>query len=92
VEFTGLASSPGNIQNTPIGPAEIYGSTARGVRLVGCVNPGADSAREAPQTFTNRIGLTEGNARFGGNVVQRSVALARSIVGREGSMHLKYKF
>jgi len=202
-EFKGLASTPVNLQNVPIGPAEIYGSTARGVRLVGSVNPGADSALEALQTFkitvnanymdshykdfegcyiytsitnqlvcgtingqplarlpklqirvtpsdtqtlgwgtitefmtyehigqhyqdqtglnplgtyydlaagivatigdnwqlrlmgsnlTNQIGLTEGNARFGGNAVQNSVGFGRSILGREESIQLKYKF
>jgi hypothetical protein len=202
-EFKGLVTTPVNIQNVPIGPPEIYGSTARGVRLVGSVNPGADSALEPLQTFkitinanyvdekykdfngcfiytnienqvicgtingqplartpnlqirvtpsdlqtfgwgtlteyvayehigqhyqdgtglnplgsyydlaagivatlgdnwvlrlvgsnlTNQIGLTEGNARFGGNAVQNSVGFGRSIVGREGSIQLKYKF
>jgi outer membrane receptor protein involved in Fe transport len=202
-EFKGLVTTPVNIQNVPIGPPEIYGSTARGVRLIGSVNPGADSGLEAIQTFkitlnanyvdekykdfngcfiytnitgqvicgtingqplartpnlqirvtpsdmqtwgwgtlteymayehigqhyqdgtglnplgsyydlaagivatigdnwvlrlvgsnlTNQIGLTEGNARFGGNAVQNSVGFGRSIVGREGSIQLKYKF
>jgi len=42
--------------------------------------------------LTNQIGLTEGNARFGGNAVQNSVGFGRSIVGREGNIQLKYKF
>jgi hypothetical protein len=42
--------------------------------------------------LTNQLGLTEGNARFGGNAVQNSVGFGRSIVGREGSIQLKYKF
>jgi len=42
--------------------------------------------------LTNQIGLTEGNARFGGDAVQNSVGFGRSIVGREGSIQLKYKF
>jgi outer membrane receptor protein involved in Fe transport len=202
-EFSGLINTPVNIQNQPIGPPEIYGSTAKGIRLIGSVNPGADADLEVLQTFkitvnanyvdekykdyqgcfiytnienqvicgsingqplartpdlrvsvtpsdlqtfawgtlyefmtyehvgqhyqdgtglnplgtyydiaagivatygdhwqlrlmgsnlTNQIGLTEGNARFGGNAVQNSVGFGRSIVGREGSIQLKYKF
>jgi outer membrane receptor protein involved in Fe transport len=202
-EFSGIPYTPVNIQNQPIGPQEIYGSQAKGVRLIGTVNPGADADLEFLQTFkiavnanyvdekykdfqgcyiytniqnqvicgsingqplartpdlrisvtpsdlqtfgwgtlsefmtyehvgqhyqdgtglnplgtyydiaagivatmgdhwqlrllgsnlTNQIGLTEGNARFGGNAVQNSVGFGRSIVGREGSIQLKYKF
>ncbi len=202
-EFSGLINTPVNIQNQPIGPPEIYGSTAKGIRLVGTVNPLADSAMQPLSDFkialnanyvnekykdyqgcfiytnienqvicgtingqplartpklrisvtpsdvqntgwgsltefltyehvgqhyqdgtglnplgsyydlaagivaaigdnwqlrimgsnlTNQIGLTEGNARFGGNAVQNSVGFGRSIVGREGSIQLKYKF
>jgi outer membrane receptor protein involved in Fe transport len=202
-EFSGLINTPVNIQNVPIGPPEIYGSTAKGVRLLGTVNPFADMdiqpLRDAslsvnanyvdekykdyqgcyiytnienqvicgtingqplartpkmrisvtPQdiqnfswgtltefvtyehvgqhyqdgtglnplgsyydlaagivanigdnwqlrllgsNLTNQIGLTEGNARFGGNAVQNSVGFGRSIVGREGTIQLKYKF
>ena len=206
-EFSGLINTPVNLQNQPIGPPEIYGSTAKGVRLIGSVNPLADSdiqplkdfsisvnanyvdekyrdfqgcfiytniqnqvicgtingqpLARTPKTrisvtpqdiqnfnigswtgtltefmtyehvgqhyqdgtglnplgsyydlaagivatlgdnwqlrimgsnLTNQIGLTEGNARFGGNAVQNSVGFGRSIVGREGSIQLKYKF
>jgi outer membrane receptor protein involved in Fe transport len=202
-EFSGIPYTPVNIQNQPIGPQEIYGSQAKGIRLIGTVNPGVDASLEALQTFkitvnanyvdqkykdftgcyiytniqgqvicgsingqplartpdlrisvtpsdlqtfswgtlyefmtyehvgqhyqdgtglnplgtyydiaagvvatygdhwqlrlmgsnlTNQIGLTEGNARFGGNAVQNSVGFGRSIVGREGSIQLKYKF
>ncbi len=42
--------------------------------------------------LTNQFGLTEGNARFGGNAVQNNVGFGRSIVGREGNIELKYKF
>jgi hypothetical protein len=42
--------------------------------------------------LTNQLGLTEGNARFGGNAVQNSVGFGRSILGREESIQLKYKF
>ena len=40
--------------------------------------------------LTNQIGLTEGNARFGGNTVQNSVGFGRSIVGREVNVTAKY--
>jgi outer membrane receptor protein involved in Fe transport len=202
-EFSGLINTPVNIQNVPIGPPEIYGSTANGARLIGSVNPLADSDVQPLKDFsisvnanyvnekykdftgcyiytniqnqvicgtingqplartpkirisvtpqdiqnfnwgsltefmtyehvgqhyqdgtglnplgsyydiaagvvasigpnwqlrlmgtnlTNQIGLTEGNARFGGNAVQNSVGFGRSIVGREGTIQLKYKF
>jgi hypothetical protein len=42
--------------------------------------------------LTNQIGLTEGNARFGGNAVVNEVGFGRSIVGREGTIEVKYKF
>ena len=202
-KFSGIPYTPVNIQNQPIGPPEIYGSTAKGVRLIGSVNPLADSDIQPLKDFsisvnanyvdekykdfqgcftytniqnqvicgtingqplartpklrisvtpqdiqnfnwgtltefmtyehvgqryqdatglnplgtyydlaagviatigenwqlrlmgtnlTNQLGLTEGNARFGGNAVQNSVGFGRSIVGREGSIQLKYKF
>jgi hypothetical protein len=40
--------------------------------------------------LTNQIGLTEGNARFGGNTVQNSVGFGRSILGREINLTAKY--
>jgi outer membrane receptor protein involved in Fe transport len=40
--------------------------------------------------MTNQIGLTEGNARFGGNTIQQGVGFGRSIVGREVNVTLKY--
>jgi outer membrane receptor protein involved in Fe transport len=202
-EFSGLVNTPVNLQNQQIGPPEIYGAQAKGIRLIGTVSPGVDADIEALQTFkitvnanyvdekykdyqgcyiyvnienqticgtingqplaripdlrfsvtpsdlqtfgwgtlsefmtyehvgqhfqdgtglnplgtyydigagivatiganwqlrllgsnlTNQLGLTEGNARFGGNAVQNSVGFGRSIVGREGSIQLKYKF
>jgi len=202
-EFTGLAYQPIDINHVPLGPNETYGSTARGGRVVGSVNPFAGFDLQAvrdfkilvnaeyekahykdfngcyvyqdinlvtrcgtingqqlarlpnfqirvtpsdTQTFswgslteyvtyehvgqhfqdntglnplpsyydlaagivleygdnweiramgsnlTNQIGLTEGNARFGGNTAQGGVNFGRSILGREGSVELKYKF
>lgn len=40
--------------------------------------------------LTNEIGLTEGNARFGGNTVQDGVGMGRSIQGREVNLTAKY--
>jgi outer membrane receptor protein involved in Fe transport len=40
--------------------------------------------------LTNQLGLTEGNARFGGNTVQNNVGFGRSIVGREVNVTAKY--
>jgi outer membrane receptor protein involved in Fe transport len=201
--FKGLVSTPVNIQQVVIGLPEVYGSTAKGVRLVGSVNPFADSDMQPVKDFkitvnanymdghyqnfpgcyvytsitgvqvcgtingqplartpklgiiatpsdmqvfswgtltesvtyehvgqhyqdqtglnplgtyydlgagivadvgdhyefrvmgsnlTNQFGLTEGNARFGGNAVQNEVAMGRSIVGREINIGAKYKF
>ena len=42
------------------------------------------------RNLTNQMGLTEGNARFGGNTVQQNVGFGRSIVGREVSVMAKY--
>ena len=40
--------------------------------------------------ITNQLGLTEGNARFGGNTVQNNVGFGRSILGREVNVTAKY--
>ena len=50
-EFSGLAFTPVNINNVPIGPPTVYGSTAKGGRLVGSVNPFATSANQPLSTF-----------------------------------------
>jgi outer membrane receptor protein involved in Fe transport len=202
-EFSGLLYTPKNVEDQPIGPPATYGSTSKGLRLIGSVNPfaasdtpavrdlkltvngnwedayykgfvgcyvyqniqgqticgdinGAQLARlpkfqvrvtpSDTQTFdwgtvtetvtyeyigqhyqdgtglnplgsywdlgagiiasvgdnwqfrlmgsnlTNEIGLTEGNARFGGNGVVNGVGFGRSIVGREINISAKYKF
>ncbi|HSZ10498.1 MAG TPA: TonB-dependent receptor [Steroidobacteraceae bacterium] len=75
--------------NTGLNPLGSYYDLAAGivatigdnwvVRLVG-------------SNLTNQLGLTEGNARFGGNAVQNSVGFGRSILGREESIQVKYKF
>ncbi len=200
-EFSGLAYTPVNIDDVPIGPASTYGATAKGGELVGSVNPFATSANQPlaafkitvngnyehavykgfagcslyeninevetcgsvngnqlarlpkyqlrvtpsdtqlfgwgtlteqityenigkryqddteltplPQYYdlaagidarvgdswefrllgsnlTNQLGLTEGNARFGGNTVQQGVGFGRSILGREINFTAKY--
>jgi hypothetical protein len=200
-EFSGLAFTPVNINNVPIGPPTVYGSTSKGGRIVGSVNPFATSDNQPLSTFkitvngiyenahykdfagcaiytninnqvvcgdvngnqlarlpkyqvrvtpsdtqlfpwgtlteqvtyenigkryqddseltplpsyydlaagidarvgeqwefrllgsnlTNQLGLTEGNARFGGNTVQNNVGFGRSIVGREVNITAKY--
>jgi outer membrane receptor protein involved in Fe transport len=200
-EFQGLAYQPQDVNHVPIGPASTYGSTAKGGRLVGSVNPFATSANQALSAFkitvngiyerahykdfkgcftyqdingntvcgsingqqlarlpdlqyrvtpsdtqlfswgtlteqviyehigqhfqdntgllplhnyydvgagidarigeswevrvlgsnlTNQIGLTDGNARFGGNTVQNNVGMGRSIQGREVNATIKY--
>jgi outer membrane receptor protein involved in Fe transport len=40
--------------------------------------------------LTNNIGLTEGNARFGGNTIVNQVGFGRSIEGREVNFTVKY--
>ena len=50
-EFKGLLTTPVNIQNVPIGPPEVYGSTAKGARLVGSVNPFAGSDSQPLKDF-----------------------------------------
>jgi hypothetical protein len=200
-EFSGLAYQPQDVNHVNLGPASVYGSTDRGARLVGSVNPFATSDNQALASFkiavngiyekghykdfkgcalyqdingntvcgtingqplarlpdtkilvvpsdtqlfswgsltellqyehvgqhyqdntgllplhsyydlgagidarigeswelrlfgsnlTNQIGLTEGNARFGGNTVQNSVGFGRSIPGREVNVTVKY--
>ena len=202
-EFNGLAYTPTDINRAPIGPTTTYGSTARGLRVVGSVNPFATSDNQVVSAFkitvngiyekahykdflgcfvytdinnnvicgtingvqlarlpkfqyrltpgdtqvmswgtlteqltyeyigqhyqdgtglnplgsyydiqagidakvgenwefrllgsnlTNQFGLTEGNARFGGNAVQNSVAMGRAILGREVNLTAKYSY
>ena len=202
-EFSGLLYTPKNVEDEIIGPQSTYGSTAKGLRLIGSVNPAADSDMPAVRdmkltvngiyddskykdfngcyvyqniagqticgtingaqlarlpkyqlrvtpsdtqtaswgtvteyltyeyigqhyqdgtglnplgsywdigagivanvgdnwqfrlmgsNLTNEIGLTEGNARFGGSGVVNGVGFGRSIVGREVNISAKYKF
>jgi len=75
--------------NTGLNPLPAYYDLAAGI-----VTQLGDSweIRLAASNLTNQVGLTEGNARFGGNTAQNGVNFGRSILGREGSVQVKYKF
>jgi outer membrane receptor protein involved in Fe transport len=75
--------------NTGLNPLPPYYDLAAGI-----VAEYGDNweVRIAGTNLTNQLGLTEGNARFGGNTEQGGVNFGRSILGREGSIELKYKF
>ena len=77
-------SDPGNTQVLPR-----YYTLDAGV--VAGIGPNFE-VRLQGSNLTNQIGLTEGNARFGGNTAQGGVNFGRSILGREGNIELKYKF
>ena len=48
--------------------------------------------RLSGSNLTNQLGLTEGNARVGGNAVVNGVGFGRSILGREVNFTVKYKW
>ena len=48
--------------------------------------------RVSGSNLTSQLGLTEGNARVGGNAVQNNVGFGRSILGREVNIQLKYQW
>ncbi|HLZ98451.1 MAG TPA: TonB-dependent receptor, partial [Steroidobacteraceae bacterium] len=75
--------------NTGLNPLGSYYDLAAGI-----VTQFGDSweIRLAGSNLTNQIGLTEGNARFGGNTAQNGINFGRSILGREGNIEVKYKF
>jgi outer membrane receptor protein involved in Fe transport len=75
--------------NTGLNPLGTYYDLAAGI--VGAIGDNWE-IRLAGTNLTNQIGLTEGNARFGGNTAQGGVNFGRSILGREGNIELKYKF
>src|SRR5258708_26510609 len=50
-EFKGLAYQPIDTNHVPLGPNSTYGSTARGGRIVGSVNPFADFDIQAVRDF-----------------------------------------
>ncbi len=75
--------------NTGLNPLPSYYDLAAGI-----VAEFGDNweLRMMGSNLTNQLGLTEGNARFGGNTAQNGVNFGRSILGREGNVELKYKF
>lgn len=75
--------------NTGLNPLPSYYDLAAGI-----VAEFGDNweLRMMGSNLTNQVGLTEGNARFGGNTAQNGVNFGRSILGREGNVELKYKF
>lgn len=75
--------------NTGLNPLPSYYDLAAGI-----VAEFGDNweLRMMGSNLTNQLGLTEGNARFGGNTAQNGVNFGRSILGREGNIELKYKF
>jgi outer membrane receptor protein involved in Fe transport len=75
--------------NTGLNPLGSYYDLAAGI--VGAIGDSWE-IRLMGSNLTNQIGLTEGNARFGGNTAQGGVNFGRSILGREGNIELKYKF
>ncbi len=75
--------------NTGLNPLGTYYDLAAGI----VVEYGDNwEIRMMGSNLTDQIGLTEGNARFGGNTAQGGVNFGRSILGREGNIELKYKF
>lgn len=63
-EFSGLVYQPVNIQQVPIGPITTYGSTSKGLRFIGSVNPGAASDVQAVRTFRISLNANYENAHY----------------------------
>ncbi len=73
--------------NTSLTPLPAYYDLAAGIdAMIG----EHFELRVLGSNLTNQLGLTEGNARFGGNTVQNNVGFGRSIVGREVNVTAKY--
>ncbi|HET9109027.1 MAG TPA: TonB-dependent receptor [Steroidobacteraceae bacterium] len=73
--------------NTGLTPLPAYYDLAAGIdAMIG----DHFELRVLGSNLTNQLGLTEGNARFGGNTVQNNVGFGRSIVGREVNVTAKY--
>ncbi len=73
--------------NTGLSPLPAYYDLAAGVdAMIGS----HWEIRVLGSNLTNQLGLTEGNARFGGNTVQNNVGFGRSILGREVNVMVKY--
>ncbi|GAC1673346.1 MAG: TonB-dependent receptor [Steroidobacteraceae bacterium] len=63
-EFKGLVYQPVNIQMVPIGPITTYGSTSKGLRVVGSVNPGAGSDVQIVKDFKITVNANYENAHY----------------------------
>ena len=63
-EFKGLVYQPQDINQVPIGPKTTYGSTSKGLRLVGSVNPGAGSDVQAVRDFKITVNANYENAKY----------------------------
>lgn len=66
--FKGIAYQPTNLQDQPIGPASVYGSTSTGGRLVGSVTPFATSDIQPLSTFKIEINGLYERATYNGFV------------------------
>jgi outer membrane receptor protein involved in Fe transport len=63
-EFKGLVYQPVNIEQVPLGPITTYGSTSKGFRLVGSVNPAADSDVQALKDFKLTVNANYEDAKY----------------------------
>ena len=63
-EFKGLVYQPVNIQMVPIGPITTYGSTSKGLRLVGSVNPLANSDVQPLRDFKITVNANYEDAKY----------------------------
>jgi hypothetical protein len=63
-EFTGLAYQPVNIEQVPLGPVTTYGSTSKGLRFIGSVNPLAGSDVQAVKDFKITVNANWEDAHY----------------------------
>ena len=63
-EFKGLTYTPVNIEMVPIGPLTTYGSHSLGMRLVGSVNPFADSDVQPVKDFKIAVNANYEKAHY----------------------------
>lgn len=63
-DFYGLSYQPVNLSNVVIGPNTTYGSHSIGLRLIGTVNPLADSDVEVAKTFKITVNGNYENAHY----------------------------
>ncbi len=63
-DFYGLSYQPTNLSGQAIGPNTTYGSHSIGLRIIGSVNPFADSDTEAARTFKIAVNGNYENAHY----------------------------